>query len=69
MQQLSVKDAIVRLSLRGVGARAMQVKLVSGFVTEGNTLFDFRRFWGQSSAPHWPRTASTSKSFCRCQSR
>ena len=47
-QRLSIKDAIVRLGLREVGALAMQVKLVSGFVTEGNSLFDFRRFWGHS---------------------
>ena len=47
-QQLSVKDAIVRLGMREVGALAMQVKLVSGFVTEGKSLFDFRRFWGHS---------------------
>jgi len=47
-QQLSAKDAIVRLGLREVGALAMQVKLVSGFVTEGSSLFDFRRFWGHS---------------------
>lgn len=45
---LTVKDAIVRLGLREVGALAMQVKLVSGFVTEGASLFDFRRFWGHS---------------------
>ena len=46
--ELTLKDAIVRLGLKEVGSIAMQVMVVNSFVEEGETLFDFKRFWGHS---------------------
>ena len=46
--ELSLKDAIVRLGLREVGAIAMQIMIVSSFAQSSESLFDFRRYWGHS---------------------
>ena len=46
--ELSLKDAIVRLGLREVGAIAMQIMIISSFAQSNSSLFDMRRFWGHS---------------------
>ena len=46
--ELSLKEAIVRLGLREVGAIAMQIMIISSFAQISDSLFDFRRHWGHS---------------------
>jgi HD-like signal output (HDOD) protein len=46
--KFTLKDAIVRIGLKEIGAIAMQVMVVNSFVEVSGTLFDFKRFWGHS---------------------
>ena len=44
----TLKEAIVRLGLKQVGAVAQQVKLINSFVRPEDSQFDLRRFWEHS---------------------
>ena len=46
--KFTLKDAIVRIGLKEIGAIAMQLMVVNSFVEVSGTLFDFKRFWGHS---------------------
>ena len=46
--QWSLKDAIVRMGLKKVGAIAQQVKLMNSFANQEDSNFDLRRFWEHS---------------------
>lgn len=47
-RQLSLKEAIVRLGLRKVGAIAQQIALMNCFVVPEESEFDMQRFWEHS---------------------
>ena len=44
----TLRDVIVRLGIRQVGAIAQQIKLMNSFVKNEDNSFDFERFWGHS---------------------
>ena len=44
----NLKEAIVRLGLRKVGAIAQQIKLITSFVKPEDSNFDLRRYWEHS---------------------
>ena len=44
----TLKEAIVRLGLKEVGAIAQQIKLINGLVKPASSPFDLRRFWEHS---------------------
>ena len=46
--QWSLKEAIVRMGLKKVGAIAQQVKLMNSFAQQEDSDFDLRRFWEHS---------------------
>ena len=46
--QWTLREAIVRLGLKQVGAIAQQIKLINGLVKPTSSRFDLRRFWEHS---------------------